>query len=95
METCIMNGSAMNESIFDNACKGLCIICGLPVTVSGRMTCSEKCHNEFIKFGEKKFGMTKKVVDVTTGIAYKVPTRDIINRGLSWRDLRKYPQWED
>ena len=85
----------MNDSIFDNASKGLCIICSLPVKVEGRMTCSEKCHDEFIKFGEKKFGITKKVVDITTGIAYQIPTKDIIEKGLTWKDLTKYPVWED
>lgn len=85
----------MDESIFDNASKGLCIICSLPVTVSGNMTCSEKCHNEFVKLSEKKFGIMKRVVDATTGIAYKVPTKDIIEKGLAWKDLTKYPIWKD
>jgi len=85
----------MEGSIFDNASQGLCIICSLPITVSGRMTCSEKCHDEFVKFGEKKFGITKKVVDATTGISYKVPTNDLIEKGLTWKDLRKYPVWKD
>lgn len=82
------------DAIFDNSSKGLCIMCSLPVTI-GRMTCSEKCHDEFIKFGEKKFGTTKKIVDMTTWIAYRVPTRVIIEKGLAWKDLTKYPVWKD
>ena len=85
----------MKESIFDNSGKGLCIICSLPTTIACRMTCSEKCHNEFIKLGEEKFGITKKVSDAATGISYKVPTRDIIEKGLAWRDLTKYPVWKE
>ena len=84
----------MKSSIFDNASKGLCIICGMP-TIEGRITCSERCHEEFIKFGEGKFGTVKKVIDATTGIAYVVPTRDIIERGLAQKDLAKYPLWEE
>jgi hypothetical protein len=84
----------MEESIFDNSGKGLCIICSLPVAV-GRMTCSEKCHEEFIKLGEKKFGVNKKVVDIATGIAYCVPTRVIMEKGLAGEDLPKYPIWKD
>lgn len=85
----------MNESIFDNVGSGLCIICSMPITITGKMTCSEKCHNEFVNFGIKKFGIAKKIVDVTTGIAYKVPTKDIIEKGLSWKDLTRYPLWEE
>lgn len=84
----------MEKPTFDNSGKCLCIMCGLAVT-AGRMTCSEKCHDEFIKFGQKKFGVKKKVVDITTGIAYSVPTRDIIEIGLAWKDLAKYPVWKD
>jgi hypothetical protein len=88
-----MEMSIMNESIFDNVGKGLCVICSIPVKVASRMTCSEKCHDEFVKLGEKKFGATKKVVDTTTGVSYSVPTKDIIEKGLAWRDLRNYPVW--
>ena len=85
----------MIEPMFDNDRKGLCIMCGMSAKIEGRMTCSEKCHEEFVKFGEKKFGVTKKVVDGTTGITYQVPTRIIIEKGLAWKDLTKYPVWEE
>jgi hypothetical protein len=85
----------MNDPTFDNSTKGLCIVCSLPVTVGSRLTCSEKCHDKFVKFSEEKFGITKKIVDVTTGIAYRVPTRDLIEKGLAWKDLTKYPVWKD
>jgi len=90
----VNKGGNMNQAIFENASKGLCVMCGEPV-VKGRMTCSKKCHEEFIIFGEKKFGVMKKVVDSTTGITYQVPTRDIIEKGLAWEDLAKYSIWED
>lgn len=78
--------------IFDNATKGLCIMCETPA-VPGGLTCSEICHKEFVRFCEDKFGKVKKVIDQTTGIAYEVPTRDIIELGLKWQDLRKYPMF--
>lgn len=80
------------DPIFDNVSKGLCIICNTHTT-EGRVTCSEKCHEEFIKFSEEKFGKEKKVVDQTTGISYQVPTRVIIEKGISWKDLAKFPVW--
>ena len=85
----------MTEPMFDNDRKGLCIMCSVPTKIEGRMTCSEKCHEEFVKFGEKKFGITKKVVDSTTGITYQIPTRIIIEKGLTWKDLTRFPVWEE
>lgn len=83
----------MNQINLENANKGLCVACEKHVTV-GRMTCSKNCHEEFIKFCENEYGIFKKIVDSTTGISYKVPTRDIVEKGLSWKDLDKYPQWK-
>jgi hypothetical protein len=31
------------------------------------------------------------VVDGATGVAHRVPTRDIIERGIRQADLRRYP----
>jgi len=67
--------------------------CNADIRSIGRVTCSEKCHDRFVKKLEMEFGEVKQVIDSTTGIAYKVPTRDIIERGLIWQDLPKYPQW--
>jgi hypothetical protein len=79
------------ESIFDNTTKGICVICNMHILTRGRMTCSENCHEKFVKICEEEFGIAKKVIDDTTGIMYKVPTRDIIEKGITWRDLTKYP----
>ncbi len=77
----------------------ICIVCGEHIDVENdiknRITCSQKCHEEFIKFAERKFGTIKKVVCVETGKTYQVPTRDIIEKGLTWRDLPKYPVSDD
>ena len=82
------------NSIFNNGGKGLCFICNAPA-VPGGITCSADCHEKLIKFFEDKFGKVKKVVDLTTDIEYKIPTRDIIEHGLKWEDLPKYPAWDD
>lgn len=78
---------------FENIDKNLCVICDKPGTF--KMTCSEGCHEEFVEFCEEQYGISKKVIDQTTGISYKVPTRDIIEKGLKWKDLPNYPQWEE
>ena len=77
-----------------NADKNLCVICDKP-TIANKMTCSDNCHEKFIEFCEGQYGISKKVVDQTTGISYKVPTRDIVEKGLKWKDLTKYPRWEE
>ena len=58
------------------------------------MACSDACHGELVRRLIAEFGEFKKVVDQTTGTAYRVPTRDIIEKGVKWRDLDRYPRWE-
>ncbi len=43
----------------------------------------------------KESGEYQKVVDGVSGVEYKVPTKDIITKGLKQQDLDKYPIWED
>lgn len=59
------------------------------------MTCSEQCHEELVRRLLAEFGEFKKVVRMSTGIAYKVPTRDIIERGIREEELDQYPLWEE
>ncbi len=72
---------------------GKCSICGAPSGVKYRLTCSDVCHEEFILRLEKRFGVYKKVVDLETGKTHKVPTRDIIEKGLKQEDLKNYPEY--
>lgn len=58
--------------------------CNADVRFLGSITCSLVCHEELVIASEKEFGKFKKVVDDTTDRAYKVPTRDIIENGLTW-----------
>jgi hypothetical protein len=41
-----------------------------------------------------RFGEFKKVVRMRTGVTYKVPTRDILEKGIREQDLDQYPLWE-
>jgi len=75
-----------------------CVICGrwyIPNSEARLLTCSEECHKKLIDKLVEEFGEFKKVVDVKTGIAYKVPTRDILEKGLKYEDLKKYPRWSE
>jgi hypothetical protein len=72
-----------------------CFICGKLYEGGREMTCSDACHAELVTRLIAEFGEFKKVVDQTTGTAYRVPTREIIEKGIRWRDLSRYPKWEE
>ncbi len=60
-----------------------CVVC-LKIHSGGReMTCSDECHQELARRLVAEFGEFKKVVRMTTGVAYKVPTIDIIFYGIN------------
>lgn len=70
-----------------------CVICEAPCP-RGKITCCDDHHEEFIQKMETQFGTHKKIVDMDTGATFKVPIRDIIEKGLKQRDLKNYPEWE-
>lgn len=72
-----------------------CIICGVFYEQGRQMTCSEDCHDRLVSCLIDQFGEFKKVVRQSTGVAYKVPTRDIIEFGLKEEELDQYPRWEE
>jgi hypothetical protein len=71
-----------------------CFICDKPCSVAGTITCSQGCHEELMNRLVAQWGEFKKVVRASTGVAYKVPTRDIIDHGIKEKDLDQYPLWE-
>jgi len=83
------------HSLIEYAMRRICVICG-KAHDSGRLyTSSDKCHQKFIDEVVQKYGEYKKVVDVATGKTHKVPTREILEKGLCQQDLWKYPEWKD
>lgn len=70
-----------------------CIICQKVYEQGREMTCSEACHEELVRRLIAEFGEFKKVVRSSTGIAYKVPMRDIIEPGVKEEELDRYPIW--
>ena len=83
----------MEEQYFIADIKSKC--CGADVENMQKTTCKPECHEKMVKEMEQKFGEFKKVTDQPTGIAYRVPSRDIIEKGLNQKDLHKYPKWVD
>ena len=72
-----------------------CVVCGKLYRIGRFYTCSEECHERLVDEIVKAFGEFKKIVDLETGIAYRVPTREVLERGLMYEDLKKYPKWKD
>lgn len=70
-----------------------CVICLKSYDGGRELTCSDECHEELAWRLISKFGEFKKVISMTTGIAYRVPTRDVIEKGLREEELDQYPVW--
>lgn len=75
---------------------GNCLVClgEMPRYAHG-ITCSDGCHEILVDIITGKCGEFKKVIDIETNIEYKVPVRDIIENGLKYEDLPKYPIWNE
>ena len=71
-----------------------CLICHQVYEGGRGLTCSDECHKEFVRHLIPEFGEFMKVIRMTTGVAYKVPTRDIIEDGLKEEELGRYPLWD-
>lgn len=72
----------------------ICIVCGNICADGQTLTCSQPCHDILADRLVDQFGEFKKVVRTSTGVVYKVPTRDIIEKGIREQDLDRYPVWE-
>jgi len=70
-----------------------CLVCQQPYDGGRELTCSDQCHEELVRRLISQFGEFKKVVRQTTGVAYKVPTRGIIEKGIKEEELDRYPIW--
>jgi len=72
-----------------------CFVCQKIYSQGRETTCSDTCHEELVRRLIAEFGEFKKVVRQKTGVAYRVPTTDIIELGVKEVDLDQYPRWEE
>ncbi len=72
-----------------------CVICQQIYDRGRELTCSDECHEELVRRLAADSGEFKKVVRLSTGVAYKVPTRDIIEKEIRVENLGQYPIWEE
>ncbi len=72
-----------------------CVICQQLYDGGRELTCSDECHEELVRRLVADSGEFKKVIRLSTGVAYKVPTMDIIEKRLRAEELDQYPLWEE
>ncbi len=76
--------------------EGICPACHEPLpartTRSRDMTCDEVCHEIWIDRIVHKVGLTKRITSTVTGKTYLVPTRVILERGITHDSLVTYPE---
>lgn len=89
-QVCDIVHSEISNQLMD--VKSVC--CNYDIELNQKITCGKKnCHEKFVIKMIQEHGLFKKVIDQTTNIAYKVPTRTIIEEGLKQEDLENYPVW--
>jgi len=86
---CKIIWNAVSAQIMD--VKSVC--CKADIESHQKITCGDSCHEKFIIKMLQEHGLFKKVIDMDSGIAYKIPTRLIIEEGLRQEELKNYPTW--
>lgn len=73
---------------------GLCPACGqpLPPDRARPVTCSDVCHQRWIDTLIARYGETSEIRHLETDKVYLVPTRVILERGITGADLHHYPE---
>lgn len=67
------------------------VCCNFDVTNNKSITCSVQCHKDLVDVMIKESGEFKMITDIHTQKTHKVPTRDIIEFGINYSDLGRYP----
>jgi hypothetical protein len=74
---------------------GICPACGAPLpprhTRTREFTCSETCHRAWIDQVIERKGETCEIRSTATGQVYLVPTRVILEVGITHADLVRFP----
>lgn len=81
------------RKISDDICDVKSVCCHSDVEIHNKITCSDDCHDSYMKKAIIEFGEFKKVIDLASGKAHRVPTALIIQCGLKQEDLKKFPVW--
>lgn len=76
--------------------EGICAGCHHPLPPlhqrDFQFTCDAVCHAAWVEALVARFGETRDVTDGDTGKVYVVPTRVILEHGLSHAQLKAFPE---
>ena len=68
--------------------------CKTNTTRHHKMTCGDECHEKYVELLVEKDGTHQMITDIETGMTYNVPTRLVIEKGISQEELKNYPRCE-
>jgi len=68
--------------------------CDADVLNHQNITCSVECHSKFVEKMLEEFGEYKKITDNVSGLTYKVPTKQIVEEGITQDQLKDFPLWD-
>jgi hypothetical protein len=90
-----MSGLGFAYDEISKLASGRCPACQQPLPERARrdrwLTCDAVCHHVWVERLIQGFGETREITDVATGIVYLVPTRVILEQGITTADLPSYP----
>lgn len=83
--------------IFDEIAKmqaGICATCEAPLLTPRQFTytCDNVCHHAWIERLVRLHGETTNLTDAKTGKVYAVPTRVILETGVTTSTMKQYPE---
>jgi len=88
-KVCEITYTKISEDVSD--IKSKC--CNADIEMNNKITCSKFCHDLYVIKKIAVDGLFKKVVDLESGKAHKIPTKLIIEEGIIQQDLKKFPEW--
>ena len=73
----------------------ICLICQKRYRQGREATCSDECHAELCRRIVDRHGEFRQVTCMSTGVSYRVPTMEILEKGIRGEELDRYPPWEE
>ena len=91
-QKCSKPSEITHKHVIDDIYDIKSVCCNFDVINNQSITCSVQCHQSLVGIMIKENeGEFKIITDIHTGKTHKVPMRDIIEFGIDYSDLARYP----
>jgi hypothetical protein len=89
-----MNGLEFVFAELDKLQAGVCAACGRALTLprTREFTCDDQCHARWLDRLVAELGAERIITDGVTGRRYVVPTRVILDKGITYETLMTFPE---